>query len=355
MIRVNGTPKQLGYRFPAEWEPQAATWLSWAHKEESWPGKFEPIPYIYTNIVRTIAQFQHVHINVVDQAMYDDVMTRLTKAHVPRDRFTLHLIPTNDAWCRDHGPAFVVNPNAEYPLAIVDWNYNAWGGKYPPYDLDDVVPTRIAEERNLPVFYPGIIMEGGAIDVNGDGCLLTTKACLLNPNRNPHLSQQDIEVYLKEYYGQEKILWLENGIVGDDTDGHVDDLARFVNPTTIVVVVEDDPKDENYEILQENLRILRTMTDKHGNPFRIVELPMPHPLFYDGQRLPASYANFLIGNGFVLVPTFQDKNDLKALTILQNEFPTRKVIGIDCIDLVWGLGTLHCISQQEPAVIHFHM
>lgn len=350
MIQMSGTPKQHGYRFPAEWEQQAGTWFSWPHKEESWPGKFEPIPYVFTNIVRTVARFQHVHINVVDEAMRDDVLTRLTKAGVPPTQFTLHLIPTNDAWCRDHGPAFVVNPLSDHPLAIVDWNYNAWGNKYPPYDLDDVVPTRIAEERNLPVFSPGIIMEGGSIDVNGDGCLLTTRACLLNKNRNPHLSQQEIETYLREYYGQEKILWLEDGIVGDDTDGHIDDLARFVNPSTIVTVVEEDPADENYEILQENLRILRTLKDRHGNPFRIVELPMPRPVIYDGQRLPASYANFLIGNGFVVVPTFQDKNDLRALTILQQEFPQRAVIGIDCVDLVWGLGTLHCISQQEPAI-----
>ncbi len=344
------TPKQLGYRFPAEWEPQSATWLSWAHKEASWPGKFEPIPYIYTNIVRTITRYQHVHINVIHEDMKAEVNERLLKADVPSDRFTLHIIPTNDAWCRDHGPAFVVNPNAAEPLAIVDWNYNAWGGKYPPYDLDDLVPTRIAEERDIPVFYPNIFMEGGAIDVNGDGCLLTTKACLLNPNRNPQLTQEEIETYLREYYGQEKILWLEDGIVGDDTDGHIDDLARFVNPTTIVIVVEEDPTDENYPILRENLKLLRTLKDRHNQPFRIVELPMPAPVIYDGQRLPASYANFLIGNGFVLVPTFQDRNDLKALTILQELFPDRDVIGIDCIDLVWGLGTLHCISQQEPAV-----
>ncbi len=350
MIAMQGTPKQFGYRFPAEWETQAATWLSWPHKKESWPGKFEPIPYIYTNIVRTITNFQHVHINVVDEAMAEDVKERLMKANVSPERFTLHFIPTNDAWCRDYGPAFVVNPSAKHPLAVVDWNYNAWGGKYPPFDLDDVVPTKIAKERNLPVFSPGIVMEGGSIDVNGDGCLLTTKACLLNPNRNPHLSQLEIETYLKEFYGQEKILWLSDGIVGDDTDGHIDDLARFVNSSTIVTVVEQDPADENYKILQENLQLLKTLTDRKNHPFRIVELPMPQPIYYDGQRLPASYANFLIGNGFVVVPTFQDVNDLTALTILQNEFPNRKVIGIDCIDLLWGLGTLHCISQQEPAV-----
>lgn len=347
------TPKQLGYRFPAEWEPQAATWLSWAHKLESWPGKFEPVPYIYTNIVKTIARFQHVNINVKDEEMADDVATRLTLAGVPKERFTLYRIPTNDAWCRDHGPAFVINPHAVNPKekkAIVDWGYNAWGGKYPPFDLDDVVPAKIAEQYGVPLFQPGIVMEGGAIDVNGKGCLLTTTACLLNENRNPHLSQEEIETYLKDYYGQEKILWLNDGIVGDDTDGHIDDLARFVKPDTIVTCTEDDPQDENYGILQENLKLLRTLTDRENKPFNIVEIPMPGVVEYEGQRLPASYANFLIGNGFVLVPVFNHPNDLKALTILQTQFPDRSVIGIDCVDLVWGLGTLHCISQQEPAV-----
>lgn len=344
------TPKQHGYRFPAEWEPQAATWLSWAHKLESWPDKFEPVPHIYTNIVRTIARFQHVNINVKDREMFDDVTSRLTLAGVPPERFTLYIIPTNDAWCRDHGPAFVVNPAAKEKKAIVDWGYNAWGGKYPPFDLDDAVPTRIAEHYKVPVYYPGIVMEGGAIDVNGDGCLLTTRACLLNKNRNPHLTQEQIEEYLREYYGQEKVLWLNDGIAGDDTDGHIDDLARFTDPSTIVTCVEEDPQDENYEVLQENLALLRTLTDRHDRPFRIVELPMPGHVAYDGQRLPASYANFLVGNGFVIVPVFNHPNDLKALNILQSCFPDRAVIGIDCVDLVWGLGTLHCISQQEPLV-----
>ncbi len=344
------TPKASGYRFPAEWEKQTATWLSWAHKEASWPEKFEPIPAVYTGIVKTISQFQHVNINVNDEAMFTEVTARLTNAGVDASRYALYIIPTNDAWCRDHGPAFVVNPSAKEPLAVVDWGYNAWGGKYPPFDLDDIVPTRIAEARGLPVYHPGIVMEGGSIDVNGKGCLLTTRACLLNENRNPHLTQEQIEQYLCDYYGQEKILWLEDGIVGDDTDGHIDDLARFISPTTIVTVMEEDPADENYAILWENRKILDTLTDQDGRPFRIVELPMPGLVEYDGQRLPASYANFLIGNGFVLVPTFKHANDAKAIGILQREFPDRQVIGIDCVDLVWGLGTLHCISQQEPAV-----
>ncbi len=351
------TPKELGYRFPAEWEPQAATWLSWPHNKDTWPGKFEPIPDVFTGIVKTLAQFQHVNINVNDDDMREDVMTRLTKAGIDRSRLTLYTIPTNDAWCRDHGPAFVVNPKAKEPLAIVDWGYNAWGGKYPPFDLDDVVPVRIAEARNLLLFTPGIVMEGGSIDVNGKGCLLTSKSCLLNPNRNPNLSQPQIENYLINFYGAEKILWIDEGIAGDDTDGHIDDTARFINPSTIVAVVEDDPADENYKILQDNLTRLNSLRDLDGKPFRVVELPMPAPMFYNNQlqgglqREPASYANFLIANGVVLVPTFRDPKDAIALEILQREFPQRTVIGIDCFDLVWGLGTLHCISQQEPMVV----
>jgi len=344
------TPRQLGYRFPAEWEPQRATWFSWPHKEESWPGRFEPIPEVFTEIVRVLTSFQHVNINVLDRAMYDDVTGRLIKAGIDTTRVTLYPIPTDDAWCRDHGPAFVVNPGAGEPLAVIDWGYNAWGGKYPPYDQDDVVPIKVAEYRRLPLFSPGIVMEGGAIDVNGAGCLLTSTSCLLNPNRNPHLSQAQIEWYLREYYNVEKILWVDEGIAGDDTDGHIDDSARFVNPVTIVAVVEEDRKEDNYLPLQKNLSRLKTMTDLAGNPFRIVELPMPRPFEFDGQRVPASYANFLIANGVVLVPTFRDPNDAVALAVLGDVFPDRQVIGIDCYDLVWGLGTLHCISQQEPLV-----
>ena len=344
------TPKKLGYRFPAEWEPQAATWLSWPHNKETWPGKFEPIPDVFTGIVKTLTPYQHVNINVVDDKMREDVTARLSLAKIDPSLFTLYNVPTNDSWCRDHGPAFVVNPNAADPLAIIDWGYNAWGGKYPPFDRDDAVPTCIAEQRGLRVFYPGIIMEGGSIDVNGEGCLLTSKSCLLNKNRNPALDQEEIEEFLREYYNVEKVLWVNDGIAGDDTDGHIDDTVRFVNPHTIVAVVEKDSGDENYEILRENFAALQQMTDVKGKRFRIVELPMPSPVHYEGQRLPVSYANFLIANNVVLVPTFRDKNDAVAIEILQREFQDRTVVGIDCVDLVWGLGTLHCISQQEPLV-----
>ena len=347
---MNKTPRQLGYRFPAEWEPQAATWFSWPHNKETWPGKFDPIPGVFTTIVKTLAPYQHVNINVVDDVMAEDVHSRLLKASVDASQFTLFKIPTNDSWCRDHGPAFVINPKSSEPLAVIDWGYNAWGGKYPPFDLDDIVPSLVAEIRNLPVFQPGIIMEGGAIDVNGKGCLLTSKSCLLNENRNPALTQDEVEKYLTEYYNVDKILWVDEGIAGDDTDGHIDDSARFLSPTTIAAVVENNPADENHSILQKNLSALKAMRDIAGNPFRIVELPMPAPIFFNGQRLPASYANFLIANDLVLVPTFRDANDGPAIEILQREFQDRTVTGIDCVDLVWGLGTLHCISQQEPKV-----
>jgi agmatine deiminase len=262
-----------------------------------------------------------------------------------------HYNPTNDAWCRDHGPIFVQRRDQNcWSEAIIDWDFNAWGGKYPPYDLDDVVPTRIGEQLGLPVFHPGIVMEGGSIDVNGRGTLLTTEACLLNPNRNPRLDRSQIEWYLRSNLGVSHILWLGDGIAGDDTDGHVDDLARFVDPGTVVTVLEDNPADENYEALQSNLERLNRMSDQDGHPLRIVTLPMPRALWHEGQRLPASYANFYIANRIVLLPTYDPESDEEAGATLQQLFPDREVIGIDCTDLVWGLGAFHCVTQQWPSL-----
>lgn len=258
--------------------------------------------------------------------------------------------PSNDAWCRDHGPAFLINPAAAEKKVIVDWGYNAWGDKYPPYDLDDVIPTRIGQAFNLPVFHPDIVMEGGSVEFNGAGTILTTTACLLNENRNPHLNQTQIEQYLLEFYGAEQILWLGDGIVGDDTDGHIDDITRFVNEHTVLTVVESNPLDDNYLLLQENLKALKEMRLSDGCALTIVELPMPSPVIYEDTRLPASYANFYIANAAVVVPTFRDVNDAKALEIIQSVFPDRKVIGIDSVDIIWGLGSFHCLSQQEPAI-----
>ncbi|MCE2708919.1 MAG: agmatine/peptidylarginine deiminase [Bacteroidota bacterium] len=344
------TPAALGYYFPAEFAPQQAMWLSWPHKEESWPGKIQTIYSPYAQFVKEVALGQEVHINIADAAMQDFATLHLVQAGVAMDKIHFHFFPTNDAWCRDHGPAFLINPKADIPKVLVKWNYNAWGEKYPPHNLDNQIPVRIAKELGIPYFTPGIVMEGGSVEFNGNGTLLTSRACLLNPNRNPHLSQAQIEKFLCDYYGVKHILWVGDGILGDDTDGHIDDITRFVNADTVVTVVEERKSDGNYEILQENLHLLKEMRLEDGKQLNVVELPMPSPVIWEGQRLPASYANFYIANEVVVVPTFRDKNDQKALDILEECFPSRRVIGIDSTDIIWGLGSFHCLSQQEPAV-----
>jgi agmatine deiminase len=343
----NTTPS--GFHFPAEWAKHTATWLSWPHKEESWPGKIAAIYPKYAEFIKVLTEGELVRINVGNEQMKAFAQHQLQLAGVDLSRVEFFNFPTNDAWCRDHGPAFLINPDTKQKV-IVDWGYNAWGGKYPPFDLDDVIPTKIGEHFGLPVYHPGIVMEGGSVDFNGAGTVLTTKACLLNKNRNPHLNQQQIEQYLYNYYGMEQVLWLGDGIVGDDTDGHIDDITRFVNEDTVVTVVEENKNDENYHILQENLQTLKTMRLLNGKQLNIIELPMPDAVIYDDQRLPASYANFYIGNTAVVVPTYRSKNDDKALDILQQCFPDRKVVGIDSTDIIWGLGSFHCLSQQEPEV-----
>lgn len=343
------TPAELGYRFPAEFEPHEATWLSWPHKEASWPGKLERVYPSYIRFISHLAASERVCINVNDAAMQQDAEHRLRQAGVQGDiRFYLH--PSNDAWCRDHGPAFVLKPGAQDSKAVVDWGYNAWGGKYPPFELDDFIPTRIAQALHLPVFYPGIVMEGGSVEFNGRGSLLTSSCCLLNPNRNPQLSQAQIETYLWQFYGVEQVLWIHEGIEGDDTDGHVDDTVRFVNADTVLAVVEHRKSDANYEPLQRNLRDLQQLRLPDGRGLHIQELPMPDPVYHEGQRLPASYANFYICNRSVLVPTYRCDQDEVALERIAACFPGREVIGIDSTDIVWGLGSFHCLSQQEPRV-----
>lgn len=344
------TPREQGYYFPAEFAPHVATWLSWPHKEASWPGKIHSIFPSYAQFIKELVKGEEVKINVVNTAMQQFATQTLEKAGVDLSRVKFFLHPTNDAWCRDHGPAFLVNPSAAQPKAIVDWGYNAWGDKYPPYDLDDVIPTLIARHYNYPVYYPGIVMEGGSVEFNGAGTVLTSTACLLNPNRNPHLTQAQIEEYLRAYYGVEQVLWVDEGIVGDDTDGHIDDTVRFVNEDTVLTVVETNRSDENYSLLQQNLKQLKSMRLSNGKQLNIVEIPMPEPLSYEGQRLPCSYANFYIANQSVIVPVFNSKNDDKALQLIEECFPGRQVIGIDSTDIIWGLGSFHCLSQQEPAV-----
>jgi agmatine deiminase len=341
------TPRSLGFSFPAEWTKHEATWLSWPHKEESWPGKIAAIYEPYCEFIKIVATGEKVRINVRDEAMKADAISHLENANVDLSQIEFYFNESNDAWCRDHGPAFVVKGNTK---AIVDWGYNAWGNKYPPYDLDDVIPTKIAKQFNLPLFTPDIVMEGGSVEFNGAGTILTSTACLLNKNRNPHLTKTQIETYLKEFYGAEQVLWVGDGIIGDDTDGHIDDITRFVNEDTVLTAVESNPLDENYLLLQENLVALKEMRLLDGRPLKIIKLPMPSPVIYDDTRLPASYANFYIANAAVIVPTFRDVNDKIALDIIQKAFPERKVIGIDSTDIIWGLGSFHCLSQQEPAV-----
>jgi agmatine deiminase len=346
----SGSPAARGYRMPAEWESHVSTWLTWPRPDGiSFPDKYETVPPVYAMLIRHLSAVEDVNINVWDAAMEAWVRDLLRREKTPLERVRFHHFPAYEPWCRDHGPVFLVRDNdGVHERAIVDWDYNAWGGKYPPFDLDDAIPQHVARLRGLPLFSPGIVLEGGSIEINGCGTLLTTTACLLNPNRNPRLDQRQIEKYLRDYLGVAQILWLGEGIVGDDTDGHIDDLTRFVNPTTLVTAVEEDPADANYAILQENLEKLRQFRDPRGQNFRIVELPMPGAIEHEGQRLPASYANFYIANGLVLVPTYRHKNDRLALEILQREFPGRRVLGLDSTELIWGLGSFHCITQQEP-------
>jgi agmatine deiminase len=345
------TPKDSGYRMPAEWEPHLGTWFTWPRPEGiSFPDKYDSVPPVYAALIRELVKVEEVNINVWNAEMEEWVRELLRKEKTPLERVRFYHFPAYEPWCRDHGPIFLVREqNGKHERAIVDWGYNAWGGKYPPFDLDDAIPKHVAKLRGLPLFSPNIVMEGGSIEVNGCGTLLTTESCLLNPNRNPHLSKAEIEKYLCDYLGVTNVLWLGDGIVGDDTDGHIDDMSRFVNPTTIVTIVEEDKSDANYEILQENLKRLKTMRNEKNRPLRIVEIPMCGVIEHEGQRLPASYANFYIANQIVLVPTYRHQNDAKALEILQKEFPDRRVIGIDSTELIWGLGSFHCISQQEPA------
>jgi agmatine deiminase len=347
---VHRTPAAQGFHLPAEWAPHRGTWLSWPHKEASWPGRFAPVPGVFAEIVRHLVPGEEVHLNVADQSLEALARDTLREAGVPAGRVIFHHNPTNDSWCRDHGPIFLQRGEAGHREELVlDWGFNAWGGKYPPYDLDDVIPTRIAAEYGLPVVTPGMILEGGSIEVNGAGTLLTTEQCLLNPNRNPRLDRSEIEGSLRDFLGVRNILWLGEGIEGDDTDGHVDDLTRFVDPGTVVTVVEEDPRDVNYSPLRDNLERLRTMRDQDGRPLRIVELPMPPAMYEQGQRLPASYANFYIANGVVLLPGYDPDRDERARAVLQPLFPTRRVVVIDCTSLVWGLGAIHCVTQQWPA------
>ena len=336
------------FRMPAEWEPHRGTWLTWPREEGvSFPGQFPQICETYRRLVDCLAECEPVFINVWDEGMERETRLRLGLADEMRREVSFFYHPAYEPWCRDHGPIFVCHCRTGEG-AVVNWDYNAWGNKYPPFDLDDEVPKRVAALRGVECLEPKMILEGGSIDVNGEGLLLTTESCLLNPNRNPHLSRKEIERRLFDYLGAEKVLWLGEGVAGDDTDGHVDNLARFVAADTVVIAAEADPVDANYSALRDNGERLCAFNKGLRRPLRIVELPMPNPVVQEGVRLPASYANFYLANGLAVVPIFGDPNDKVALEILQSLLPARKVVGLDSLDLIWGLGSFHCVTQQEP-------
>jgi agmatine deiminase len=348
MPAATQTPAKLGFRMPAEWERQEAVWLSWPHNRETWPGNFRPIPAAFAGIAARISEREKVRINAAGRLQKR--ARRLVEragADMANVEFFDHL--TNDAWCRDHGPIFVRSGRTG-KVAVTDWKFNSWGGKYPPYALDNRVPARVARALGFRRFASRMVLEGGSIDVNGAGLLLTTEACLLNRNRNPRLGRSQIERNLGAFLGVTGVLWLGDGIAGDDTDGHVDDLARFFSEDGIVACVEPNRRDVNFPALDDNLRRLRAFRNPTGGRFRIEMLPMPAPCERRGRRIPASYANFLVVNGAVLMPAFrQPRRDREAAEILGSCFPGREVVPIDCLELAWGLGTLHCISQQQPA------
>jgi agmatine deiminase len=347
MAVAKKTPAALGFRMPAEWEPQEAVWFSWPHNLKTWPGHFRPIPAKFAEIVACISRFEEVRINAA-HALHKRAWSLIKKAGTDLTKVTLFDHPTNDAWCRDHGPIFVKNDKTG-EVAVTDWDHNAWGGKYPPFDLDNTIPPKIAAVLGLRRFEKKMIMEGGSLDVNGSGLLLTTESCLLNRNRNPSMSKSEIEQALHDFLGVHTVHWLGDGIIGDDTDGHIDDMTRFFSDDGIVTVLETNKRDKNYPILRENLERLHALRTPKGKKFKVVALPMPKPCWCDGQQMPASYANFLIINGAVLMPAFrQPKRDAEAAEVLAACFPGREIIPIDCLELVWGLGTLHCISQQQP-------
>ena len=365
---MSQTPHQLHYRMPAEWAPHAATWIAWPHNAEDWPGKFQPIPWVYCEIVRHLSAAENVHILVDNTDAERRATGHLRRAGANLARLHFHTWPTDRVWLRDSGPIFVKNPQGD--LAITNWKFNAWA-KYDNWHRDDQIPHHIAKHYDIPEFKPEVpppaaappnmnphrlVLEGGSIDTNGAGILLTTEECLLSKiqQRNPGLgdettTQRLLEQAFHDYLGIDKTIWLHKGCAGDDTHGHIDDITRFVGENKILTCVEANIHDENHLPLAENLERLRTARNLANKPFQIVELPMPEPVVFEGQRLPASYANFYIANSLVLVPTFNDCHDRHALNTIAACFPDREVIGIHAVDLVWGLGTLHCLTQQEPA------
>jgi agmatine deiminase len=361
---------------PAEWEPHAATWLAWPHYKDDWPGKFEPIPWVYAEIIRHLSRHERVELIVNDSTSEQRAKKILARAHALNHNIRFHRWPTNRVWTRDSGCTFVGSVRKADPstsrnhshandpaplgmtnaLAAIKWRFNAWA-KYPNWQHDEKIGGQMAKASGATEVRPlfkkqPVVLEGGSIDTNGRGSLLTTEECLLSATqqRNPGMKRKDYEKLFADYLGIKNVIWLGSGIVGDDTHGHVDDITRFVAPDTVVTAVESDPSDPNYDPLRENIRRLREAIDQDGQPLSIVELPMPGPVFFEGRRLPASYANFYIANGIVLVPVFNDPNDRVALDILADLFPDRDVVGIYSGDLIWGFGAMHCMTQQQPEI-----
>lgn len=341
-----------GFFMPAEWHPHQATWLTWPKDPVTWPDRVPLVEEIFLTMIRELGSRERVELLVDDAETENEVRERLRTTGSAKLDIRFHRIRTVDSWVRDYGPNFVIRRGAAgVELAYNHWAFNAWGNKYAELKKDAAIPEILAPVLGVPRFTPGIVLEGGSIDVNGEGICLTTEQCLLNPNRNPGLSRIEIEQQLKEYLGVRHVVWLGEGIVGDDTDGHIDDIARFVRPHTIVCPTEEDPQDPNYALLRDNLERLQKARTYDGMPFEVITLPMPGTVESGDGRLPASYANFYVANGVVLVPTFGHRNDDAALETLARLFPGRKIVGINCEPLVWGLGTIHCVTQQQPLAV----
>jgi agmatine deiminase len=360
MTRSSPQNRPTRYRMPAEWEPHAATWLAWPHYKLDWPGKFEPIPWVYAEIIRYLSRNERVELIVKDAAAEKLARKTLQRAHALNDNIRFHRWPTDRVWIRDSGCAFVhathSDAREETQCAAIKWRFNAWA-KYPNWKHDEKIGSRMARVAGANEIQPvagknRVVLEGGSIDVNGRGSLITTEECLLSrvQQRNPGMKRQDYEKIFAEYLGASNVIWIGSGIVGDDTHGHVDDITRFVSPDTVVTCVDADPQSENYEPLRENLRRLRDATTEDGKPLVTIDIPMPAPIYFEGRPLPASYANFYIANRVVLVPVFNDPNDRVALDILADIFPDRDVVGIYCGDLIWGFGAIHCMTQQQPSL-----
>jgi agmatine deiminase len=354
----SATPRDLGYRMPAEWDRHEGTWLAWPHNPQDWPGKFQTIPWLYAEIVRLLARGERVHLIVQDKKEESRAQGILRRAGANLDHVSFHQWPTDRVWTRDSGPIFV--RNSEGRVANTNWHFNAWA-KYSDWHLDDQLPGRVRDLLGLAEWQPTItlpdgtsrrlVLEGGSIDTNGEGILLTTEECLLSEiqQRNPGVSREQLEQAFHDFLGIDQVIWLDRGVAGDDTHGHIDDISRFVGPATIITAIEPEAIDPNHEPLAENLERMKAARTLDGKQFTIIELPLPRPVVFRGQRLPASYANFYVANGLVLVPTFHDPKDRIALNILAEVFPDREIIGIHSVDLIWGLGALHCMTQQQPA------